>query len=128
MTGTILKRCINYKEAKNIKEETLRLLSQILKGFGIPEIENKPLCHIINPKPETIDQFSELLMTKTLAMRDALLEEFGSRWVPTKIYFSSQQILALQSGQIRADFPNRCERRHRRTEFTNISLDYLRGI
>ena len=36
-------------------------------------------------------------MNKTLAMRDALLEMCGSIWAPTKIYFSSQQILALQS-------------------------------
>ena len=35
-------------------------------------------------------------MNKILAMRDALLERFGSIWVSTKIYSSSQLILALQ--------------------------------
>ena len=32
------------------------IVANTIKGFGVPEIENEPLCHITNPKPETIDQ------------------------------------------------------------------------
>ena len=32
------------------------IVANTKKGFGIPELENQPLCHITNPKPETIDQ------------------------------------------------------------------------
>ena len=28
------------------------IIANTKKGFGVPEIENKPLCHIINPKPD----------------------------------------------------------------------------
>ena len=45
------------KMQKNIRKgKPKAIIANTKKGFGIPEIENKPLCHIINPKPETIDQ------------------------------------------------------------------------
>lgn len=31
------------------------VIAKTLKGRGIPSLENQPLCHIINPKPEIID-------------------------------------------------------------------------
>ena len=42
------------KASKNGKPKAI--VANTKKGFGIPELENQPLCHIINPKPETIDQ------------------------------------------------------------------------
>ena len=42
------------KKIRKVKPKAI--IANTIKGFGIPEIENKPLCHIINPKPETIDQ------------------------------------------------------------------------
>lgn len=32
------------------------LVANTLKGRGVPGLENQPLSHIINPKPETIDE------------------------------------------------------------------------
>ena len=44
------------KRQKNIRRgKPKAIIANTKKGFGVPEIENKPLCHIINPKPETID-------------------------------------------------------------------------
>lgn len=41
---------------KNIKNSKPKvLIANTLKGHGVPSIENKPLCHIMNPKPEDID-------------------------------------------------------------------------
>jgi len=31
------------------------IIARTLKGRGVPGLENQPLCHIINPKPETLD-------------------------------------------------------------------------
>jgi transketolase len=31
------------------------LIARTLKGRGVPGLENAPLCHIMNPKPETLD-------------------------------------------------------------------------
>ncbi len=36
------------------------LIAHTKKGFGIPSIENAPLCHIMNPKPEEIDSLLEV--------------------------------------------------------------------
>jgi transketolase len=45
------------KRQKNIKMgKPKAIIANTIKGFGVPEIENEPLCHITNPKPETIDQ------------------------------------------------------------------------
>ncbi len=35
------------------------LLAKTLKGHGVPNLENEPLSHILNPKPELIDQLLE---------------------------------------------------------------------
>lgn len=35
------------------------LIAHTKKGLGIPSIENKPLCHIMNPKPEELDRLLE---------------------------------------------------------------------
>lgn len=36
------------------------LIAHTKKGLGIPSIENKPLCHIMNPKPEELDMLLEV--------------------------------------------------------------------
>ena len=35
------------------------LIAKTLKGRGVPGLENAPLSHIINPKPELIDSLLE---------------------------------------------------------------------
>ncbi len=35
------------------------LIAKTLKGHGVPGLENAPLSHIINPKPELIDSLLE---------------------------------------------------------------------
>lgn len=35
------------------------LIARTLKGHGVPGLENAPLCHILNPKPELIDGLLE---------------------------------------------------------------------
>ena len=35
------------------------LIAQTLKGHGVPRLENEPLSHILNPKPELIDALLE---------------------------------------------------------------------
>jgi transketolase len=35
------------------------LIARTLKGHGVPSLENAPLSHIINPKPELIDRLLE---------------------------------------------------------------------
>lgn len=35
------------------------LIARTLKGHGVPGLENAPLSHILNPKPELIDQILE---------------------------------------------------------------------
>lgn len=32
------------------------LIARTLKGHGVPGLENAPLCHIMNPKPELLDK------------------------------------------------------------------------
>lgn len=42
---------------KNTKEgKPKALIARTLKGRGIPKLENEPLSHIINPKPELLDE------------------------------------------------------------------------
>ncbi|GGB12320.1 transketolase [Brucella endophytica] len=36
------------------------LIANTLKGHGVPGLENQPLSHIINPKPDVIDELLEL--------------------------------------------------------------------
>jgi len=45
------------KAARNGRPKAL--IAYTLKGRGVPGLENQPLCHIINPKPETIDKLLE---------------------------------------------------------------------
>ena len=35
------------------------LIAHTLKGRGVPGLENAPLSHVINPKPELIDELLE---------------------------------------------------------------------
>ena len=35
------------------------VIARTLKGHGVPGLENAPLCHILNPKPELIDTLLE---------------------------------------------------------------------
>ncbi len=43
-------------EQKSIRNgKPKALVARTLKGHGVPGLENQPLCHIINPKPEVID-------------------------------------------------------------------------
>lgn len=44
----------NQKSKKTGRPKAI--IANTKKGFGIEEIENKPLCHITNPNPETIDK------------------------------------------------------------------------
>lgn len=37
------------------------MIANTLKGHGVPGLENQPLSHIINPKPEVIDKLLESL-------------------------------------------------------------------
>jgi len=45
------------KESRNSKPKALIALT--LKGHGVPGLENAPLSHILNPKPELIDTLLE---------------------------------------------------------------------
>ena len=36
------------------------LIAHTRKGHGIPYLENMPLCHILNPKPEVLDELLEM--------------------------------------------------------------------
>ncbi|MEC7488228.1 MAG: transketolase [Pseudomonadota bacterium] len=35
------------------------LILKTLKGRGVPNLENEPMSHVLNPKPETLDQILE---------------------------------------------------------------------
>lgn len=43
------------KQKNTTLEKPKALIARTLKGHGIPGLENAPLSHIINPKPELID-------------------------------------------------------------------------
>ena len=43
----------------NCAEKPKALIARTLKGHGVPGLENAPLSHIINPKPELIDRLLE---------------------------------------------------------------------
>jgi transketolase len=47
----------NMKSKRNGKPKVL--IANTLKGHGVPGLENQPLSHIINPKPEVIDKLLE---------------------------------------------------------------------
>jgi len=44
---------LKMKESKNGKPKAL--IANTVKGRGVPKLENEPLCHIINPKPELLE-------------------------------------------------------------------------
>ncbi len=46
-------KLIKIKNTNNGKPKAL--IAQTLKGHGVPGLENAPLSHILNPKPELID-------------------------------------------------------------------------
>lgn len=43
---------LQMKVRKNGKPKAL--IANTIKGHGVPNLENEPLCHIINPKPEML--------------------------------------------------------------------------
>lgn len=48
---------LEMKARQNGKPKAL--IARTLKGHGVPSLENAPLCHILNPKPELIDSLLE---------------------------------------------------------------------
>lgn len=44
---------VKMKKSKNSRPKAL--IAKTLKGRGVPKLENEPLSHIINPKPELLD-------------------------------------------------------------------------
>jgi transketolase len=57
--GQVCAALKGMKETRNRKPKAL--IANTLKGHGIPGLENQPLSHIINPKPEVIDKLLESL-------------------------------------------------------------------
>jgi transketolase len=45
---------MGQKAQKNGKPKAL--IARTIKGHGVPGLENAPLSHIINPKPELLDK------------------------------------------------------------------------
>jgi transketolase len=35
------------------------LVCRTRKGHGVPDLEDAPLCHVMNPKPELLDRLLE---------------------------------------------------------------------
>lgn len=52
--GQVRKHLAAMKENRVGKPKVL--IAKTKKGRGVPKLEGKPLCHIINPKPELLDQ------------------------------------------------------------------------
>lgn len=50
----VRKRLAALKESHLGKPKVL--VAKTKKGHGVPKLEGEPLCHIINPKPELLDQ------------------------------------------------------------------------
>lgn len=53
----VLKRLSALKQQKSGKPKVL--IARTLKGRGVPGLENAPLSHIMNPKPDLIDELLE---------------------------------------------------------------------
>lgn len=52
--------CAELKRMKSSHNDKPKaLIARTLKGHGVPGLENAPLSHIINPKPELIDSLLE---------------------------------------------------------------------
>lgn len=51
--NAVLAKLMQMKANKSDSPKVL--IANTLKGHGVPGLENQPLSHIINPKPETID-------------------------------------------------------------------------
>jgi transketolase len=52
--------CVELQRMKISQNERPKaLIAKTLKGHGVPGLENAPLSHIINPKPELIDSLLE---------------------------------------------------------------------
>jgi len=47
----------NMKKTKNGRPKAL--IANTKKGHGVPNLEDMPLCHILNPKPELLDEILE---------------------------------------------------------------------
>lgn len=49
-----------YENIKNAKEDVNGkpkvVIANTIKGRGVPGLENQPLCHIINPSPQTLNK------------------------------------------------------------------------
>ena len=43
------------KQKRSLTKRPKALIAKTLKGHGVPSLENLPLCHVMNPKPEVID-------------------------------------------------------------------------
>lgn len=54
---TLQDQLMKIKSTKNGKPKAL--IARTLKGRGVPGLENAPLSHIMNPKPELIDSLLE---------------------------------------------------------------------
>jgi len=48
---------LNMKEIRSGKPKAL--IARTIKGHGVPGLENEPLSHIINPRPELLDSLLE---------------------------------------------------------------------
>lgn len=57
--GAVCEALQSMKETRGGKPKAL--IANTLKGKGVPGLENQPLSHIINPKPEVIDTLLESL-------------------------------------------------------------------
>ncbi len=57
--GAVCEKLQAMKETRQGKPKAL--IANTLKGHGVPGLENQPLSHIINPKPEVIDNLLESL-------------------------------------------------------------------
>lgn len=55
---------LEQKESKNKKPKAI--IAKTLKGHGVPGLENASLSHIMNPKPELIDELLENLIDSIL--------------------------------------------------------------
>ena len=60
----VQKILLEQKQLKNKKPKAI--IAKTLKGHGVPGLENESLSHIINPKPELIDDLLENLIDNLL--------------------------------------------------------------
>lgn len=55
---TEIKKCLSHHQALKQLQPTA-IIARTKKGHGVPGLENAPLSHIMNPKPELIDRLLE---------------------------------------------------------------------